>query len=198
MKSIKTIGMLLIAFFTSTSFAQSPEIYSPFIFSNPDRLDLSGGYCKNSTDEKKLWTEINKFSKSFLLVVPKIPPQQKSYIQAEFNSNNNERSMRITMNSFYKMNDIYEEISNIEQLSSTYLKHQNKLALAKKMEIIGRTLANLNNENIPYNDIRQVAADLRAKDYFITPENLMSHWAIKSGLKRSLIFHLICYGEKLN
>lgn len=184
----------------TTSFAQKSEIYSPFFFSNPERLDYvsGGGYCKNSTEEKKLWTEINKFAKSFLAVVPTIPPEQKAYIQTERNSSNTKRLESILSNSFYRMNDLYDEVSNVEQLSATYLKHQAQLPLGKKMEIIGRTLANITNENIEYDDMPRVSADLRTKGYYISVDDLRSHWAVKYGIKRALISHLICYGEKLN
>ena len=96
------------------------------------------------------------------------------------------------------MNDLYEEVSNIEQLSATYLKNQALLPLAKKMEIIGRTLVNVSNENIPYDEFQRVSVDLRAKGYYISTENLRTHWGVKFGIKRILISHLICYGEKLN
>jgi hypothetical protein len=147
----------------TTSFSQNSEIYSPFFFSNPEKIESSKGYCNNAADEKKLWTEINKFAKSFLLVVPTIPPEQKAYIQTERNSSNIKRLESILSNSFYRMNDLYEEVSNVEQLSATYLKHQAQLPLGKKMEIIGRTLSNITNENIEYDDMQRVSADLRTK-----------------------------------
>lgn len=190
--------LISILFVATTSFAQNPEIYSPFFMSNPERLDDSSGYCKNAAEEKKMWTEINKFSKSFLLVVPTIPPEQKAYIQTELSSSNIERVSRIMSNSFYVMNDLYEEVSNIEKLSSTYLKHQAQLPLGKKMEIIGRTLANVTNTNLPNDEFQRFSADLRAKGYYISAENLRTHWGVKFGIKRLLISHLICYGEKLN
>jgi hypothetical protein len=200
MNIYKIALVVSFAFGTTTSFSQNSEIYSPFSFSNSERLDYvnGGGYCKNAAEEKKLWTEINKFAKSFLLVVPTIPPEQKAYIQTERNSSNNERLMRIMSNSFYIMNDLYEEVSNVEQLSSTYLKNQAQLPLAKKMEIIGRTLANFNNENIPHDELQKVALDLRTKGYYISAGDLGRHWAVKYGMRRALISHLICYGEKLN
>jgi len=182
----------------TTSFSQNSEIYSPFFFSNPEKIESSKGYCNNAADEKKLWTEINKFAKSFLLVVPTIPPEQKAYIQTERNSSNIKRLESILSNSFYRMNDLYEEVSNVEQLSATYLKHQAQLPLGKKMEIIGRTLSNITNENIEYDDMQRVSADLRTKGYYISVDDLRRHWAVKHGLKRALISHLICYGEKLN
>lgn len=186
------------AFGATTSFSQNSEIYSPFFFSNPEKIESSKGYCTNAAEEKKLWTEINKFAKSFLLVVPTIPPEQKAYIQTERNSSNIKRFESILSNSFYRMNDLYEEVSNVEQLSATYLKHQSQLPLGKKMEIIGRTLANITNENIQYDDMQRVSADLRTKGYYISVDDLRRHWAVKYGMKQALISHLICYGEKIN
>ena len=72
------------------------------------------------------------------------------------------------------------------------------LAKGGKMEIIGRTLANITNENIPYDDISIVVADLRAKGYYVSADDLRTHSGVKFGIKRALISHLICYGEKLN
>ena len=199
MKFINFSNVFLCSFFVATtSFAQNSKIYSPFFFSNPEKLEFNSGYCKNTSEEKKLWTGINKFAKSFLLIVPSIPPEQKIYIQTERSSTNIERMVQITRNSFYKMNDLYEEVSNIEEISSTYLKHQEQLPLGKKMEIIGRTLANITNENIPYDDISIVVADLRAKGYYVSADDLRMHSGVKFGIKRALISHLICYGEKLN
>lgn len=199
MKSIKKLIFFAwsIFFIASISNAQDSKIYNPYLSANPEPLNFSGGYCKNADDERKLWAEINKFAKSFLEVVPQIPPEQKTYINAERNSKNTERLIGILNNSFYKMNDLYEEVENIEQLSTTYLKYQKQLVLAKKMEIIGRTLMNLRDENIPYDAMGPVAEDLKRKGYNISLEKLRAHWFIKHSLSKSLNFHLICYGENL-
>ena len=198
MNILKLSTLISFIFVATTSFAQNSEIYSPFLMSNPERLDSSTGYCKNAAEEKKLWTEINKFAKSFLLVVPTIPPEQKAYIQTERNSKNHKRLQSIFSNSFYIMNDLYEEVSNVEQLSSTYLKNQAQLQLAKKMEIIGRTLLNITNANIEWDDTQRFSADLRAKGYYIASEDLRMYLGVKNGMKYALHSHLICYGEKLN
>jgi hypothetical protein len=200
MNTSKFSILISFIFVATTSFAQNSEIYSPFSFVNPEKLNYAngGGYCKTASDEKKLWTEINKFSKSFLHVVPNIPPEQKAYINAELNSSNSERQIRITSNSFYLMNDLYEEVSNIEKLSSTFLKNQARLPLQKKMEIIGRTLANVTNEGIPSDLFQSISADLKAKGYHISAENFRTHWGVKFGIKQILISNLICYGEKSN
>jgi hypothetical protein len=198
MNIYKIALVLSFAFVATTSFSQNSEIYSPFLMSNPQRLDSSKGYCNNAAEEKKLWTEINKFAKSFLLVVPTIPPEQKAYIQTERNSQNSKRLQSIFSNSFYIMNDLYEEVSNVEQLSSTYLKNQAQLPLAKKMEIIGRTLLNISNANIEWDDTQRFSSDLRAKGYYISADDLRMHLGVKNGMKYALHSHLICYGEKLN
>jgi hypothetical protein len=192
MKIIKSISLILCIFIGSTSNASSSEIYSPY----KNNLEMFKGYCKNSEEEKKLWSEIGKFSKSFLLIVPKIPPEQKSYLQSEFNSGNNERAMNILKNSFYKMNETYEEMVNIEKLSTTYLSNHSNLSLNKKMEFIGRALANLDSDHIAHDELQFVSSDLNSKGYAITRQNLGIHWGLKRFIKKSLIAHLICYGEK--
>jgi hypothetical protein len=191
MKMIKCISLSMLIFIGANSYASSSEIYSPY----KNGLVIFKGYCENSVNEKKLWSEIGKFSKSFLLVFPKIPSEQKSYLQAEFNSGSNERAMNISRNSFYKMNETYEVIANIEKLSTSYLVNYNNLTLSKKMEFIGRLLSNLDTDYIVYEEIKIVSDDLNSKGYAVTSKNLHNHWGIKNLLKKSLIAHLICYGE---
>ena len=192
MKIIKCISLIICIFIASTSNASSSEIYSPYASS----LEMFKGYCKNSEEEKKLWGEIQKFSKSFLLLAPNIPPEQKSYLQSESSSGNNERAINILRNSFYKMNETYEEMANIEKLSSSYLLNHNNLSFNKKIEFIGRTLANLDSDHISYDELQFVSDDLNSKGYVFTRKNLGSHWALKRLIKKSLIAHLVCYGEK--
>lgn len=196
MKIIKYIFLIACIFIASISNASSAEIHSPYAASNPNSLDMFKGYCKNTIEEKKLWSEINKFAKSFQYVIPKIPPEQKAYLQSEFTSGNTERAINVSRNSFYKMNETYEEIVNIENLSTSYLANHNQLSLNKKMEFIGRTLVNLNSEHIAYDEMQYVSADLNSKGYVITKEVLLKQWALKRLINKSLIFHLICYGEK--
>lgn len=176
--------------------AQKSDIYSPYSVNNTEKLDLFDGYCKNMNEEKKLWMEINKYAKSLLKIFPQIPPEQKAYIKAESNSGNTNRLVGIMQSSFYKMNDLYETSNNIEKLSSSYISSINYLSVGKKMEFIGRTLANLNQENIPHEQIDAVSADLKSKSFFVNSSDLRENFILNNLLKRQLINHLICYGEK--
>ena len=66
------------------------------------------------------------------------------------------------------------------------------------MEIIGRTLLNITNANIEWDDTQRFSADLRAKGYYISADDLRMYLSVKIGMKYALHKHLICYGEKLN
>ena len=94
------------------------------------------------------------------------------------------------------MNDLYENTDNIEKLSSLYISSINYLSMGKKMEFIGRTLSNLNEEKIPYEQVEMVSADLKSKNYLVNSNDLRTNWALNNAVRRSLISHLICYGEK--
>ena len=188
------IGFLLICM--TAAHAQKSDIYSPYSVDNAEKLEWDGGYCKSINEEKKLWTEINKYAYSLLKIFPQIPPEQKAYIKAERNSGNTNRMIGIMNSSFYKMNDLYENTDNIEKLSSLYISSINYLSMGKKMEFIGRTLANLNEEKIPYEQVEMVSADLKSKNYLVNSNDLRTNWALNNAVRRSLISHLICYGEK--
>lgn len=196
MKFSKLLLTSFYLFLSISSYAENSEIYNPYLISNPNKIDSFGGYCKNSVDERKLWSEINKYAKSALLVFPKIPPEQKSYLDGEFNSGNDERAMNVTGTSFYKISAILDQIANIERLSSNYLLNQDQLSITKKMEFIGRVLSNVNSDNISYDDFNFVSSDLKSKGYYISVENLRRHWGLTRAISRSFISHLICYGEK--
>ena len=187
-----SIGFLLICI--SAAYAQKSDIYNLYSVDNPEKLEMLDGYCKNINEERKLWIGINKYAKSLLKIFPQIPPEQKAYIKGESNSGNVNRITGIMYSSFYKMNDLYEHSDNIEKLSSSYITSINYLSMGKKMEFIGRTLANLNQENIPHEQIEMVSADLKSKNYFVNSDDLKRQWALNSILKRQLISHLICYG----
>ena len=194
----KTIRFLLFAILICNYAhvtAQESGIYSPFYIKNLDPLDSNKEYCKNTNQEKKLWTEINLFAKSFISVFPQIPPEQKEYMAVELESNNFNRTMNIRNSSFYRINNIYKSMVNVNELSTMYLSNINKLTLSKKIEFIGRTLLNVSDEEIRYADIEIIVADLKTKKYFITEKDLQIHYAVSNGIQRVLIYQLICYGE---
>lgn len=195
MKILKSSLLILLAFFSLSSAASDSEIYNPFLYGNPERLDLSKGFCKKPIEEKKLWVAINKFSKSFLFVVPNLPPEQKAYIEGEFNSGNTLRKMRITNSAMYKISRVRDVVLNIEKLSSTYLQWQNTMKLENKLELIGRTLLNLDSEYVQLGDFDDIAKELVSKNFYITMNDLVMYDAISSGLKVQVIYQLICYGE---
>ena len=118
------------------------------------------------------------------------------YINGEMNSGNTNRMDGIMRSSFYKMNEVYVGSENIEKISAIYISSVNYLSMGKKMELIGKTLSNLNQEDIPYEQIDSISSDLKSKNYVINGNDLRQHWALNNFLKRQLINHLICYGEK--
>ena len=186
------IYIILVVNINLTYAQQKSEIYSPYATENT--LAIYGGYCKNSVDEKKLWLELNKYSKSALQVFPQIPPEQKSYINGELKSGNSKRLEGILYSPFYKMNEVYESAENIEKISSLYISNISTISLAKKMEFIGRVLRELDNEGVPYEQTDTVSAELKAKKYFINPIDLKAFWGTNQLFRRTLVSHLICYG----
>jgi hypothetical protein len=192
---ISFLLIVILIFNCAKVTAQESEIYSPFYTKNSDPLDSNKEYCKNISQEKKLWTEINLFAKSFISVFPQIPPEQKEYMAVELASKNFNRKMNIRNSSFYRINNIYKSMVNVDELSTMYLSNINQLSLSKKIEFIGRTLLNVSDEEIRYADIENVVADLNSKKYFIKEEDLQMHNAVSNGIERILIYQLICYGE---
>jgi hypothetical protein len=160
------------------------------------RIEYGAGYCNTSVDEKKFWSAIQKFTESFLTEAPLIPPEQKAYVDREAQSGNVDRLNRILRHSIYRMHSIRGSMENLNSHASNYLKNQKYLPIEKKMEFIGRSLMNVMGDEIEYEQIDEMVADLRSKNYYISEEALKSYWAISRSLRTSLVNHLICYGEK--
>lgn len=196
MKLTKILLIFSCSFIATSIAAQVADIYGPFLQANPSRIESTDGYCMTQDEERKLWSEINKFAKSVLQVFPTIPPEQASYLMVERNSGNFNRQINIGKTSFYKIDTILNNASNLEKHSADYLKNHNQLTLQKKMEFIGRTLLNVDSEPIAYDEFKRVSADLALKDYFISEKNLSFYWAVTRTFRTSLMFHLTCYGDR--
>ena len=191
-----TCAFVVTCVFTVNS--ASAKVWSPYLMGDPNRIEKAEGYCQNSSEEKKLWSAINKFTDSFLRDAPQIPPEQKAYIQGELQSGNAERRNRIFQNPIYKMEKIHSAIGNLNVLSSDYLKYQWALSLEKKMEFIGRSLINIVDDEVDYDQLEKMTTELQSKNYFIPAESLSMYWAVTRSLRSQLVYHLICYGEKYN
>jgi len=192
----KKISIIFLLMCTTAVYAEISDIYSPYSTDNREKLVWNGGYCKDINEEKKLRIEINKYAKSLLKIFPQIPPEQKAYINGEMNSGNTNRMVGIMNSSFYKMNEAYVGSEDIEKISAIYISSIDYLSMGKKMELIGRTLANLNQEDIPYEEIDRISGDLKSKNYIVNSKDLRQHWALSRFLKRQLHSHLICYGGR--
>ena len=118
------------------SHAQKSDIYSPYSAEGKEKVEFNEGYCKNENEEKKLWLGINKYAKSLLKIFPQIPPEQKSYINGEINSDNVNRFNGVMRTSFFKMSEVYENTDNIEKISSMYISNYKYLSLSKKWNIL--------------------------------------------------------------
>ena len=196
MKLTKILLIFLFSFIATSISAQASDIYGPFLQANPNRIEATGGYCTTQDDERKLWSGINKFAKSVLQVFPAVPPQWAAYLNTERNSGNFNRKINVEKTSFYKINTVLVNTSNLVTLSEAYLNNHSKLTLQKKMEFIGRTLVNVYSVPIDIFDFESVSTDLKSKGYYISVSELTMNWAITSGIKEALIFHLICYGDR--
>jgi hypothetical protein len=172
----------------------SAEIYAPFFLENPERIDFFTGYCKNSKEEYKFWSSINKFSESILFTLPAVPPEQVKYIESEMSSGNNERSMRADRNPYSVVMKILESAKNLRDLSTQYLKYKDAITDKKRMEFFGRALINLKRE-IEFSQTDYIVQELNKKDYPLTSKNLESIIFINSMFESNLKMTLICFGE---
>jgi hypothetical protein len=198
MKPIK--HFLILAFSAShcLSVASESEIYNPFFHTKPDKINSNEGYCKGETEERLLWRELNKFVKSLLTVFPQIPPEQRAYLLGEIKSNNSQRMLKAYQSPIYQMQGIYDQITNIEKLSSQYLSLTISPKLEKKTEFIGRTLFNIDSNLLNINDFDTFAIELRQKGYDISSKDLALSSGVMWGFKKTFYSQLICYGEALD
>jgi hypothetical protein len=187
--------MAILVCVTDISFAGTSQIYGPFLASNPERIQLFGGHCKSRHDERMLWSAINKFSKSFLKVVPAIPPEQLKYIKGELESGNINRQMNIMRSSMYAMKNFYESLESAERLSAQVIEAQEGLSLRKKVEFTGRVLASIVPGRLDGWEMGALTSDLRSKGYLISEADLDFARVTALGLSRSLVSYLICFGE---
>jgi hypothetical protein len=191
------IIVLSSALLLSVSVSEASQIYSPYLMANPDRLEIFGGHCQSPSEERKMWEGINKFAKSFLNVAPQIPPEQVAYIKGEMQTTNIDRINHLVASPMYKMKEFYDSVKNIESHSARFLANQAKISLAKKMEFVGRTLANTISDGLGSGDMMRLSADLRAKGYYIAGADLDASRAVIWGIRNSLVSYLICHGERL-
>jgi hypothetical protein len=196
MQVINLIRSFVVVACAFSANAIAAKVWSPYLMSDPDRIEHSEGYCKTPIEERKFWSAVNKFSGSFLSEAPQIPPEQKAYINGEIQSGNAERLARALQNPIYRMEKIRTSIENLNILSSDYLKYHKVLPLEKKMEFIGRSMINIIDEQVEYEDIDKMVADLQSKNYFINSDALKTYWSVSRALKSNLVYHIICYGEK--
>ena len=191
MKAILSIAITLLM----TTIANA-QVYPPSFPGNPWRLENSGNYCENSEKEKHLWQSINYFAKSIKSTFPSVPPEQLSYIKKEWESGNANRAIGIKLNPFSKIKDILEMAENLERLSGDYIKYQKVLPFVKKAEFIGRTMMNVSVTPYEYDDIKQLSRELVSRSYRIEEKYLQDVYFGNLSLRTTLIFYLICYGEK--
>ena len=198
MKLIKPFLILAFSASHCLSVASESEIYNPFFHTKPDKIDFNKGYCKGETEERLLWRELNKFVKSLLNVFPQIPPEQRAYLLGEIKSNNSQRMLKVYQSPIYQMQEIYDQITNIEKISSQYLSLTISPKLEKKTEFIGKTLLNIDSNLLTVNDFDIFALELKQKGYDISAEYLSLSRAVMWSFKKTLYSQLICYGEALD
>ena len=171
------------------------EIHSPYAMKLADRIESNLGYCESAQEEIKLWSHINKYANSVLLTTPSIPPEQIKYIETE-KSASTERAVALYETALYVMYDIRNSSKNLKDLSAYYLANQKRLTLRNKIEIIGKSVINLDTKFMRH-QIKDAVSSLAKKEYFVTEQDLSMQWAISDSLTRALTWHLICHGENL-
>lgn len=171
------------------------EIHSPYAMKLADRIESNLGYCESAQEEIKLWSHINKYANSVLLTTPSIPPEQIKYIETE-KSASTERAVALYETALYVMYDIRNSSQNLKDLSAYYLANQKRLTLRNKIEIIGKSVINLETKFMRH-QIKDAVSSLAKKEYSVTEQDLSMQWAISGGLTRALTWHFICHGENL-
>ena len=185
----KLIGVMMCM---ASSVAMA-EIHSPYAMKLADRIESNLGYCESAQEEIKLWSHINKYANSVLLTTPSIPPEQIKYIETE-KSASTERAVALFETALYVMYVIRNSSQNLKDLSAYYLANQKRLTLSNKIEIIGRSVLNLETKFMRH-QIKDAVSSLAKKEYLVAEHDLSMQWAISSSITRNLTWHLICYGE---
>jgi hypothetical protein len=196
MKVINLIRYVALMACALSANSISARVWSPYLMGDPDRIEHSEGYCKTPIEEKKLWGAVNKFSGSFLREAPQIPPEQKAYVKGELQSGNSDRVARVFQNPIYRMENIRSAMENLNSLSSDYLRYHKLLPLEKKIEFVGRSLMNILDDEVEFDRVDKMVADLQSKNYFVSADALKMYSAVARSLRGNFVHHLICYGEK--
>jgi hypothetical protein len=196
MQVINLIRSFVVVVCAFSANAIAAKVWSPYLMSDPDRIEHSEGYCKTPIEERKFWSAVNKFSGSFLSVAPQIPPEQKAYLKGELQSGNSDRMARVFQNPIYKMENIRTAMENLNSLSSDYLRYHKVLPLEKKIEFVGRSLINILDDEVEFDRVEKMVADLQSKNYFVPADALKMYSAVARSLRSNFVHHLICYGEK--
>jgi hypothetical protein len=193
MRTVKIKEKLISIMMCMVSSIAIAEIHSPYAMKLTDKIESNLGYCESAQEEIKLWSHINKYANSVLLTTPSIPPEQIKYIETE-KSASTERAVNLYETSLYVMYDIRASSQNLKDLSAYYLLNQKSLTLRNKMEIIGKSILNLQTKFMRH-QIKDAVSSLAKKEYLVAEHDLSMQWAISSSITRNLTWHLICYGE---
>jgi hypothetical protein len=193
MRTVKVKEKLISVMMCMVSSVAIAEIHSPYAMKLTDKIESNLGYCQSAEEEIKLWSHINKYANSVLLTTPSIPPEQIKYIETE-KSASTERAVALYETALYVMYDIRTRSQNLKDLSAYYLLNQKRLTLRNKIEIIGKSVINLETKFMRH-QIKDAVASLAKKEYLVDEHDLSMQWAISSSITRNLTWHLICYGE---
>ena len=91
-------------------------------------------------------------------------------------------------------------INNIKVLSNLYLENHKKLKIEKKIEIVGKLLLNINElDDYKKFDKAYFQKSLESRNYIISDtalDELQIGLISLNFIRKNLIYHLICYGEK--
>jgi hypothetical protein len=197
---VKIFFQLGLCLYLAASIDARAELYRPYSQSNTERIEFHEGYCENKNQENKLLQAVNKTAKSIIDVLPTLPPEQINYIETEQDSKNADRIIAIGDTSIYKMYRMRININNIKVLSNLYLENHKKLKIEKKIEIVGKLLLNINElDDYKKFDKAYFQKSLESRNYIISDaalDELQIGLISLNFIRKNLIYHLICYGEK--
>ena len=180
-------------FLTSNAFAG--QLFRPYFDESPTLETFSDTYCETSAEELFFWRKINRYANSALKVFPRLPPDERAYLQGERASGDLDRSMNAYMNPAYRLQEVIGTATQVAKTSETFLKAPELLTLKNKVLIAAITLKAIRNEDLNRDAVNGTINYFQKKGITLDEENLRAFIATNYFLEITLINYLQCLGH---
>ena len=107
-------------FLTSNAFAG--QLFRPYFDESPTLETFSDTYCETSAEELFFWRKINRYANSALKVFPRLPPDERAYLQGERASGDLDRSMNAYMSPANRLQEVIDSATDVAKASEAFLK----------------------------------------------------------------------------